>query len=339
MKHFAFVAIFLLGLIISCVPTVTPQSQTALGTATAQVPTVTPTPTPTLTETPTLTLTIMPLPTNTSTATVTPVPTRTATPTNTSTATVTPIPTRTATPTITPTPTQTPIPNFVWRLDFESGFGDAGTYNMKQGGIVDIIADPTSSEKGYVQRSTIGDGGNAAKEEQQGAWVYRLYPDNYFSFKPGSCEAEVDIWASKELVETTTQGGNHSVVLDLFDRTPQDGGEWHSALQAAVNRRSVSLGKVYLRLYHYPPGEIAPIQSTAPEFTAERWHNIRLVMGQNREATLYQDGLLVATGTMPTDDRLGTVGGHVGLYAYNWYTSSPPLKGMLLHDNWQIRCW
>jgi len=221
-------------------------------------------------------------------------------------------------------------------LDFESGFGDSGTYNTRQGGIVDVIPDPTSSGKGNVQRSVVGDGGNPAKEEQPGALVYRLYPDKYFSFKPGPCEAGVDVWASKELVETATQG-NSAVLLDMFDKTPTDGGEWHTALQAMLNRNSILRGKVYLRLWH--SGAIGSIESSAPEFTTEQWHNIRIVMGQNREATLYQDGLLVAAGTMPAEDRLGTVGGHVGLYSYYYYKSSPPLKGMLLHDNWQIRCW
>jgi hypothetical protein len=149
-----------------------------------------------------------------------------------------------------------------------------------------------------------------------------------------------DVWISKELVESATTTNNHLVVgPDIFDKIPQDGGGWHSALQAVLNRRSISLGKVYLRLYHYPPGEIAPIESGAPEFMPEQWHTVRIYFDQNRNVRLYQDGLLVATGTMPVDNRLGTVGGHPGLYAYNWYKSSPPLKGMLLIDNWEIRCW
>ncbi len=273
--------------------------------------------------------------TPTFTPTSTSTPTNTATPTNTSTLTPTQTstPTLTPTPTITPTPTQTQIPKFTWKLDFENGF-NVGVW--RQGGTTEIIPDPTSSGKGFVQRSVIGDG---AVEERPGAWVYRLYPNNYFSFKPGACESKADIWASKELVETATQAANNIIILDMFDKTPQDGGDWHTALQVAINRNSISRGKVYLRLYHSPPGEIAPTESNAPEFATEQWHNIRILVEQNRDAKLYQDEFLVAKGTLPTEDRLGTVGGHLGLYAYNWYRSSPPLKGMLLHDNWEIRCW
>jgi len=70
MKRIAFVAIVLLGLIVSCTPTATPQPQVALATATAQIPTVTPTQTPTTTLTPTPTRT----PTSTPTLTPTPLP-------------------------------------------------------------------------------------------------------------------------------------------------------------------------------------------------------------------------------------------------------------------------
>jgi hypothetical protein len=224
----------------------------------------------------------------------------------------------------------------VWTSGFDNGFAGWGTIH-NQGGTTEVVQDPTSSGKGNVQRSVIGGG---AIEERPGALVYRLYPNKYFSFKPAPCEAREDIWMSKELVETATQGSNTVVVgPDIFDRTPQDGGEWHSALQAVLNRKSISLGEVYLRLSHYPPGEIAPIESSAPEFTPEQWHVIQIYIEQNREVRLYQDGLLVAKGTLPTENRFGTVGGHPGLYAYNWYENSPPLKGMLMIDNWEIRCW
>lgn len=139
MKRLSFATIILLGLTVSCVPTATPQPQVVPTTATVQVPTVTPTLTDMPTSTPTVTLSPTSIPTATNT------------------------PTRTPTPTITPTPTQTPIPKFVWKLDFENGFGDAGISNTTQGGTTEVVADPTSSGRGFVQRSTIGGGGNPPK--------------------------------------------------------------------------------------------------------------------------------------------------------------------------------
>lgn len=67
MKRFTFITVLLLGLIVSCAPTATPQPQIALATGTAQIPTVTPTLTPTATSTPTLTPTATTVPTATST--------------------------------------------------------------------------------------------------------------------------------------------------------------------------------------------------------------------------------------------------------------------------------
>ncbi len=207
MKRLALIAIVLWGLIVSCAPTATPQPKVALATATEQIPTVTPTLTDTPTSTPTITLS----------------PTSTATVTN------TPTPTRTSTPTITPTPTQTPIPKFVWTLK-GALVGFAGY--RKQGGITEIVPDPTGSGRGLVQRSIIGNGGNPPVEEYAGYLVYRLYPGVAFAFQPAPCEARQDIWATQDLIESATQARNIVVVgPDIFDDSPEVGGkEYHTAM-------------------------------------------------------------------------------------------------------------
>jgi hypothetical protein len=126
---------------------------------------------------------------------------------------------------------------------------------------------------------------------------------------------------------------------DIFDKTPEDGGAWHSALQAALVKESVADGRVYLRLVHWPPGLLAPVESGAPEFTSDNWHAVRISIDQDRGVSLYQDGALVARGKLTDDSRSGVVGGHPGLYAYNWHQFSPPLAGTLLVDGYQITCW
>jgi hypothetical protein len=126
---------------------------------------------------------------------------------------------------------------------------------------------------------------------------------------------------------------------DIFDKTPEDGGAWRSALQAALVKESVADGRVYLRLVHWPPGLLAPVESGAPEFTSDNWHTVRISIDQDRGVSLYQDGALVARGKLTDDSRSGVVGGHPGLYAYNWHQFSPPLAGTLLVDGYQITCW
>lgn len=311
MKRFAFVSTIGLGLIISCAPTATPQPQVALATTTLQIPT----PMPTLTETPTATRTITPLPKSTST------------------------------PTITSTPTLTPIPKFVWTLKGTLVGFDG---NMKKGGITEIVSDPTGSGRGLVQRSVIGSGGNPPEEETPGALVYRLYPAMYQTFHPAPCEAREDVWMSKEFVETIITGQNSMDSLDVFDKQPQDGGQYSSALQAVLSAGSSKVGgKIYLRLRSFDEsdkGITAPLEYnssgfTAPEFTYEQWHNVSIYIEPNRDVRLYQDGQLVSKGTLPSHNRVGLVGGHAGIYAYNYYKSSSPIKGYILIDNWEMRCW
>lgn len=318
MKHLAFVAVVLLGLTVSCAPTATPQLQVALVTPTVQIPAVT----PTFTETPTSTPTITPSPTNTSTATATPTSTRTST------------------PTITPTPTQTPIPKFVWLSNFENGFSGLDTGKDRQGGVLDIVADPTSSGKGFVQRSTIG-GGNPPKEESPNQLVYRLYPAKYFSFQPAPCEVKVDVWVNKQLIQSAIQRGNLLVVgPDIFDKTPQDGGEYHVAATTEITSDTVRNGKIYLRLYSM--GRIiGSIEPDAPEFTPEQWHTNRMRLEQNGDVSLYQDETLVSKGKLTSESRAGSVGGHPGLYAYHNTNRNPNyvFGGMMLVDNWEMRCW
>jgi hypothetical protein len=56
-------------------------------------------------------------------------------------------------------------------------------------------------------------------------------------------------------------------------------------------------------------GSISPIP-----FPLEQWVKIRLELGNDRVARLYQDGVLVSEKKLSPNTRLGTVGGHWGLY-------------------------
>jgi hypothetical protein len=192
-----------------------------------------------------------------------------------------------------------------------------------------------------VQRSTIGGGGNPPEAEVPGYLVYRLYPAEYFSFQPAPCEVKDDVWVSKELLELATKPRNILDPLDMFDKTPQDGGTWSSSLQANLSPQSVSQSKIYLRLISFSETDAkiyAPLESNAPEFTPEEWHTLSIYLEPNRDVRLYQDGKLVSKGTLPLNKRVGLVGGHPGLYFYDYYKSSPA-KAYLLIDNWEMRCW
>jgi hypothetical protein len=244
------------------------------------------------------------------------------------------------------------MPKFEWRLDYENGFTGLFVYGKEakadnsdvdppwmQGGTTEVVTDPTNSGKGHVQRSAIGTGGNPPKWELTDWLVYRLYPGPAFPFKPFPCESKEDVWVSRELLETGTQGRNYFVIgPDVFDKWPRDGGEWSSAVQATI-QNSLFSGKVYLRLKLLSsPSQFPPLEPNAPEFTSDQWHTVSIFIEQNRAVRLYQDGLLVSKGTLPEEKRAGTIGGHPGLYAWQ-YKTSPAFTGILLVDNYEIRCW
>jgi hypothetical protein len=210
---------------------------------------------------------------------------------------------------------------------------------MKKGGITELVPDPTNSGRGIIQRSVVGSGGNPPEEEQPGQLVYRLYPAEYFHFQPAPCQARVDVWANRDLIDSAILLGNITVIgPDVFDDAPEAGGNYHTAMQAALTQDSVVHGKVYPRLFHAPAGALGTIEPNAPEFTPEQWHTIRILVDQNRDAKLYQDGILVSTSKLTPDSRAGSAGGHTGLYV--WQRKSNPIyKGMLLTDNCEITCW
>lgn len=85
-----------------------------------------------------------------------------------------------------PEPPSAP-PDFVFLADYEDGyhpFGNPWGELIHQGGVLEIIADPTFSVRGNVQRSAIGDKRYPPIEERPQILVYRLYPGVFFPFKP-----------------------------------------------------------------------------------------------------------------------------------------------------------
>lgn len=235
-------------------------------------------------------------------------------------------------------------PSFVWAADYENGyhpFGKPWGELVIQGGSLEIIQDPTASGKGFVQRSTISADRHPPIEERPSILVYRLYPGIFFPFKPAPYQFSQDVWVSRELIETATHNGNQLVVgPDIFDMTPADGGKSRSAIQVVLNKDSLIRGKTFLRLYNKSSGgKMGSIVKNAPEFLPERWHRIKIFVGKQREIILLQDGVPVSKAKYPSGNRLGTVGGHPGLYAGRWLEMGRPLKGWMLVDNFEIRCW
>lgn len=235
-------------------------------------------------------------------------------------------------------------PAFVWTADYENGydpFGKPWGELTVQGGALEIVNDPTGSGRGFVQRSTIQPDRYPPVEERPDILVYRLYPGVFFPFRPAPYQFSQEVWLSRDLVDTATFNGNHLVVgPDVFDLTPADGGESRSAIQVVLNRDSLHNGDRYLRLFNKSSGgTFGRLVGGAPAFSPERWHHIRLFVGKDRKVFLFQDGELVSWADYPTENRLGTVGGHPGLYAGRHLQTGIPLRGWMLVDHFEIHCW
>ncbi|MGD9018397.1 MAG: hypothetical protein PVH30_13490, partial [Desulfobacterales bacterium] len=112
-------------------------------------------------------------------------------------------------------------PSFVLIADYENGygpFGDPWGELTVQGGVLEIISDPTSSGRGFVQRSIIGADRQPPIEERPELLVYRLYPGVFFPFKPAPFQFSQEVWISRDLLATSIKEGNHLVVgPDIFD--------------------------------------------------------------------------------------------------------------------------
>lgn len=153
---------------------------------------------------------------------------------------------------------------------------------------------------------------------------------------------KVDVWVSKQLIESAIQRGNLVYTgPDFFDKTPQDGGEWRVAVTTRISSASVIRGRIYMRLYFGQPQIIGALEPDAPEFAPEQWHTLRLRVEQNGDVSLYQDEILISKGKLSPEMRVGTVGGHPGLYAYHntYFNPNYVFGGMMLVDNWEVRCW
>jgi len=226
-----------------------------------------------------------------------------------------------------------------------------------QGGTLDAIQDPTGSDRGIIMRVTIPprieDGFEVAdsgpiEEQWPSILVSRVYAACHFPFREAPCDTSVDVWASREFVETAVGTYSGAVLLDVYSKTSGSPG-WYSpygpkvnsAVQAKLWVFSVIDGKTYLSLSSGQPTEPGgpPLVEGAPEFTPETWHTIRILIDKNRRVYLYQDGQLVRSCTLDRHRSPGTTGGHPGIYIHDSVMRGPyAIGGVVLIDNYAIQC-
>ena len=229
-----------------------------------------------------------------------------------------------------------------------------------QGGTLEVVEDPTGQGRGLVTRVTVpplGLDGNLQAtsgpihEGLPHILVSRVYGFVIFPYEAPPITTQVDIWASKELVETAIGSTIGTVLLDVYDvvrsGTPV-AGSWrspygekvNSSLQAKLWTPSMQDGKAYLNLKYGPQAHtVADVLPGPPAFTAETWHTLRITVLPDRTAQLYQDGQLVSETHLWEMVLGGTVGGHLGLYIHDSVQRGEyAVRGEVLYDNYRIVC-
>jgi len=243
------------------------------------------------------------------------------TPTPTPTATVTPQPTETRTPTATATTATltsefSKPPKFEWSVSFDNGVNEF-TYDGKDRlgptSTYDIIDDPTGSGKGKVYRGVVTGPPPVLPGTDNGK-RHRPYPTIFFPYQEGPYATEGFIWVSKPVPRLIISPPKEtdpwfSPIGGIFDRGGPTDRHWVLTTHLGFQDGQYRL----VLLANDDPswrGTLSPIA-----FPFETWVKLRIEVGSDRVARLYQDGSLVSTKRLPPSSLLGTIGGHWGLYA------------------------
>jgi hypothetical protein len=311
--------------------TSTPETATPVRTDTYTPQPTEPADTPTPKSTATWTRTNTPMPTDTATATLAP-PTKT------------PKPTRRP-PTATPKPTETPRPQqIIFQDDFSHGINiaespNAGFYYMNQGAAVEVIDDPTNSERGKVLKCFVsGD----SKLEPSGNWVRRGYltwtnTGGYYNSEivPVPAAVQSDVYLPEEMVGN---GSREKPSISLMSFHVDRIG--HQPGQEPDFAAGFDLGSNGAFGYMNNRGEWITLNT---KFYPDRWYTLRLVVEPNGDILPYVNGKLALPSgkqplRIPDGYEIGFGDGHGGLYSVTGKDPTPdfPQGAWLLNDDFKV---
>lgn len=155
---------------------------------------------------------------------------------------------------------------------------------------------------------------------------HRPYPAHYFPFVAGTFVTELDVYLGSDFAP---QAGEIVSLISLFDE-----GEGRSAGETYRVSFTVDLvrqGSGYFVLPHFPENGVRErglMLPSAVAFPTDRWVRVRAELGMDRTVVVSQDGIRVSQGTADASTRIGTTGGHWGLY-----TGDNMSRITLLNDN------
>lgn len=251
---------------------------------------------------------------NTPTATVTPSPTSTQTETATATATVTPTSTQKPTPTLTPVPFQ---PTFSWGTHFDNGVNylfsqgsraNGGQFISGNGFIEAFVQGPPRDESGHLRR--------------------RIYTTMILD------KYHVGPYQMRAVVQTENMTAD-----DITAAKSDESGSWLSILSVfcgedannGYNAMNVNLQNINGTRYLVPSAvdeqwgkwQIVP---AAPAFPFGQKVEVTLIVGADRIATVYQNGVPVSTAVLPKEGDVAVRWGHAGIYSSGQFKEGAVLK-------------
>ncbi len=235
----------------------------------------------------------------------------------------------------------------MWKSDFDkSGLDNFFHYanegppfwghdKLFQGGIGKLIPDPTGSGRGIVFYAHHE---GTTPQDREGGQRNRVHPGIWFPFKAGPYSVSVDLYLYDDMkpLPPTKLADDQPWFSPFgpFDKTVTQGdSEYHVAYVVHLMRDNK--GSLFLTLRAFDKdmksmGAPNVVYPNAPPFVFEKWTTIRVDVLQDRRIILFQDGLPVCETRLPETTRLGTVGGHAGLY------TGPTDNITILNDNFSI---
>lgn len=236
-----------------------------------------------------------------------------------------------------PYPQPSPTPSFFWSTCFNS-LDEVQNYHLNTQGRYSLIDDPTGSGRGKVLECEAAP--DLAYFDPQytpnGRTVVRSYPTMYFPQKNGPHLVGLDVYVEDDFspaVQSTADGPHLSLLSDFYDT--DYGAGWIIGVTADLKLVGESY---FLAIGNAKNRQILP---DAAPFTFGRWHRIEIMVTEQRQVQLYQDGQLVNVAELRDEVGVATGGGHPGLYGLSADGAhvAPFTTGTLYNDNWTMAVW
>lgn len=211
-------------------------------------------------------------------------------------------------------------------VDFEQGFQGFDEYREEYGGELQIIDDPTGSQRGKVLQGTITE---TLEQDEE----YAIYPEVSMAFKQAPCRIQQDFWMSKQIYDDLEREDGWFAFLTVFDRADWGSDEVHMAFYIVMEADAY----LYIGFAGVEDEEeFSALFADAPQFLPETWHTVAVEIDASGMISVFLDEKPVTRGKLLAPSLNGVEYVHAGPIC-----GAAPLRkeGYVLVDNFLFTCW